>query len=349
VGGGGERGPMVDLSDGGKMPTVGLGTWLTVGQACYEMVKAGLRVGLRHIDTSENYDNHEQIGRAIADSGVPRAELFIADKLSFPQSYSSAGVNKAVGDSLRKLRTDYLDLYMLHSVGPGVGARHEAWKEMAALQKAGKIRHIGVSNFGSAELRQLKEAFPEAPPVTLQSKFNPYHRGRTGNAGGEDFHSVTNELGVVITAYCPLNDWPSKMKAVDDAHVAAVAARVGKTPAQVILRWGVQLGLTLLTRSSKEERLREATQLWDFSLTDSDMALISGLAHFVQAPSNRVPDSVLDAYGVKALDENAAGGHSSHLRQLQARPAVATPVKACDMAAQLLTSSGGKAGLQTEL
>ena len=130
----------VTLSDGGQMPSVGLGTWLTVGQACYDLVVSGLRAGLRHIDTSENYQNHEEIGRAMADSGVLRSEIFLADKLSFPQSYSAEGVRKSVGEALRKMKTEYIDLYMLHSIGPSTAARHEAWREMVALQKEGTLR-----------------------------------------------------------------------------------------------------------------------------------------------------------------------------------------------------------------
>ena len=324
----------ITLSDGGKMPAVGFGTWLTVGKDCFDLVTAGLRAGLRHIDTSENYANHEEIGKALAASGILRSEIFLADKLSFPHSYSAAGVRKAVAEALRKMQVEYLDLYMLHSVGPSPEARHEAWREMAALQKEGTIKHIGVSNFGTAELRDLKRKFPEAPPATLQSKFNPYHRGRTGNAGGEDFHQASAELGVAITAYCPLNDWPSKLKAVDDAHVGAIAARLGRTPAQVLLRWGVQLGLSVLTRSRKEERLRQATQIFDFALSADDMALISGLAWFVQAPTNKVPASVLDTYGVQARDAEV------RTRVPQDKPHVAQPIQACDMAWNMLGGSG---------
>ena len=223
---------------------------------------------------------------------MPRAEIFLADKLSFPQSYSAAGVRKSVADALRKMRVEYIDLYMLHSVGPSVAERHEAWREMVAMQKEGTLRHIGVSNFGTRDLRELKASFPDAPPVTLQAKYSPYHRGRTGNSGAEDFLTTSSELGVVITAYCPLNDWPSKLKAVDDHHVAAIAARLGKTPAQVILRWGVQLGLAMLTRSSKPERLKQAAEL-DFVISPADMARISGLAWFALSPTNGVPDTVL--------------------------------------------------------
>ena len=99
-------GQFIELSDGGRMPSVGLGTWLTVGEACYELVRSGLRSGLRHIDTSENYQNHDEIGRALEDSGVPRSEIFLADKLSFAQSYSAAGVRKSVSNALSKMRTE---------------------------------------------------------------------------------------------------------------------------------------------------------------------------------------------------------------------------------------------------
>jgi len=329
-------GAFVRLSDGGHMPSVGLGTWLTVGQECYDMVTKGLRAGLRHIDTSENYANHDEIGRALADSGVGRSELFLADKLSFATSYSRQGVQTAVAQSLRQLRVEYLDLYMLHSVGPSRSARHEAWAEMAALQAQGKIRHIGVSNFGTAELRELKAAFPESPPVTLQSKFSPYHRGRTSNSAGEDFLTVSSELGVTLTAYCPLNDWPSKLKAVDDHHIAAIAARLNKTPAQVILRWGLQLGMTLLTRSRHEDRLQQATQLYDFELSAADMALISGLAWLVLSPTNRVAPTVVDTYGVANRDEAA----SAKVPELaMSHPPLDKPIRACDMAWNMLSGA----------
>ena len=165
--------PFVRLSDGGQMPAVGLGTWLTVGQACYDMVAAGLRAGLRHIDTSENYANHEEIGRALSDSAVPRSELFLADKLSFPQSYSTAGVRKAVADSLRKLRTDYLDLLMLHSVGPGMAARHEAWAAMVALQK--EVWAEPYSSSTSDSLPSLSPFPPLTPsPAALPALFTQF-------------------------------------------------------------------------------------------------------------------------------------------------------------------------------
>ena len=109
--------------------------------------------------------------------------------------------------------------------------------------------------------------FPDAPPATLQSKFSPYHRGRTGNAGNEDFYATSAELKVVITAYCPLNDWPSKLKAVDDTHIAAIAKRYGKTAAQVILRWHLQRGLTPIPKGSSKAHIVENYNVFDFELS----------------------------------------------------------------------------------
>ena len=132
-----------------RMPAVGLGTWLTVGDECTKMVSDALALGFRHIDTSENYANHDAIGKALAASSVPRSELFLADKISLPTSYSSKGVRFAVAKALASLGTPYLDLLMLHSVGPSRAARNEAWAEMVKLKEEGVVRAIGTSNFGT--------------------------------------------------------------------------------------------------------------------------------------------------------------------------------------------------------
>ena len=131
------------------MPAIGLGTWLTVGDECTKMVHQALALGFRHIDTSENYANHDAIGKALAASSVPRSELFLADKISLPTSYSSKGVRFAVAKALASLGTHYLDLLMLHSPGPSRAARNEAWAEMVKLKEEGVVRAIGTSNFGT--------------------------------------------------------------------------------------------------------------------------------------------------------------------------------------------------------
>lgn len=289
-----------------QMPTIGLGTWLTVGDECTKMVTAALAAGFRHIDTSENYANHDAIGKALAASNVPRAELFLADKISLPTSYSSKGVRFAVAQALASLQTDYLDLLMLHSVGPSRAARNEAWAEMVKLQEEGVVRAIGTSNFGTHEMAELRVDSPAHPPVTHQIKFNPYHPGRTGNVNGEDFAADCRSNGCHLVAYCPLNSWPSKLAPIHDGHVAAIARRIGRSPAQVLLRWVLQSGHIPLTRSSSEAHLREAMQIFDFALSKSDMATISGLAWLVQSMQHTPPASIADAFGVMGAPAAAA-------------------------------------------
>ena len=281
-----------------RMPTIALGTWLTVGDECTRMVTAALEAGFRAIDTSENYANHEAIGKALAASSVPRSELFLADKISLPQSYSAKGVRFAVAQSLASLGTSYLDLLMLHSIGPSREARNEAWAEMVKLKEEGVVRAIGTSNFGTREMAELRADAPQGhPPVTHQIKYNPYHPGRTGNANGEDFGADCRAHGCHIVAYCPLNAWPSKLAPIHDGHVAAIAKRHGRTPAQVLLRWVVQRGHAVLTRSSKAARLREALEVFEFELSPADMTVLSGLAWLVESELHRPPAGVLDTFG----------------------------------------------------
>ena len=144
----------------------------------------------------------------------------------------------------------------------------------------------------------------------MQNKFNVYHQGGIMNAATEHLAAASARLGVTVVAYCPLNAWPSKLAPVGDAHVARIAARLGRTPAQVLLRWAVQRGAAALTRSTKEGRLREALQVYDFELSAGDMATLSGLAHLVASPVNKPPPTVEDALGVAALDAGAKEGAS---------------------------------------
>ena len=305
----------VALRGGVQMPLVGLGTWMTVGQAAVDLVASGLRAGFRAIDTSENYANADKVGEAIAASGVARKDLFLADKVSFPKSYSKDGVRAMLAASLAAHRTEYLDLLMLHSVGPGLKARVETYRELLALKDEGKVRAVGVSNFGVGDLKALADAGLEAPS-TLQVKFNVLHPGRTGNAAGEDLLAYCKEHGIVLVAYCPLNSWPSKLAPIADLHVAHIAAKLKRTPSQVLLRWATQQGVAVLTRSSKEERLREARDL-GFAIGDADMRLLSGLAWFVRSRSNRPPPTVEDEYDVHGLDERARKWHSDLKREAQ--------------------------------
>ena len=204
--------------------------------------------------------------------------------------------------SLAAHRTEYLDLLMLHSVGPSVKARVETYRG-SSLKDEGKVRAVGVSNFGVGDLKALADAGLEAPS-TLQVKFNVLHPGRTGNAAGEDLLAYCKEYGIVLVAYCPLNSWPSKLAPIMDLHVAHIAAKLKRTPSQVPLRWATQQGVAVLTRSSKEERLREARDL-GFAIGDAYVA--AELPRVVRAVAvhRPPPTAAKDLYDVHGLDERA--------------------------------------------
>lgn len=219
-----------------QMPLVGLGTWLTTGAECERLVAAGLAAGLRAIDGSENYFNSDAIGRAVEASGVPRSELFLASKLSHAASYSREGARAALTAQLHSMRTSYLDLFMLHSVGPSVNAMREAWGEMRAMQAEGLVRAVGVSNFQITDLESLlahdSASTGGSVVATLQNKFSPYHPGAL-HTGGVDYARFCRDKGITLVAYCPLNAWPSALSPLDDVLVAHIAIQLNRTPAQV--------------------------------------------------------------------------------------------------------------------
>ena len=215
----------------------------------------------------------------------------------------------ALEKSLAALGTTYLDLLLLHSVGPSPAARHEAWSELEALKREGLVRAIGVSNFGVRELKDLVSKATIKPAVN-QVKFNVYHRGGTHNAQGDDLAEYAQQQGILLIGYCTLNDWPSKLKPVDDMHVASVARRLGRTPAQVLLQWSIQVGISPLTRSRSEARLAEAAELLSdetsFVLSVEDEEYLSGLAWWVHSSTYLPPSSTRDVHGVLGLPASAA-------------------------------------------
>ena len=164
----------VRLANGVEMPVLGFGTWQLVGQACFEATMHALRIGYRHVDTAQAYGNEQEVGRAVAGAGVPRHEIFLVSKLSNPEEYTDLRVRFEA--QLRDLRTDYLDLYLLHSPGPSQEATRQAWRSMEQLYNEGRIRALGVSNFGREDLDHLLE-FAAVPPVYVQNKFSVYAPG----------------------------------------------------------------------------------------------------------------------------------------------------------------------------
>jgi diketogulonate reductase-like aldo/keto reductase len=248
-----------ELSDGRAIPTLGFGVWqVSDGQDCVNAVRWALESGYRHIDTAQAYGNEESVGQALRESGVPRDEVFITTKFNPARTDPAAEAEQ----SLRKLGVDYLDLYIIH--WPQKGPTW-AWPGMEAARERGHARSIGVSNFSVDELEQVM-AVASSPPVINQVQFSPFEYRRA-------LLDRCEALGVAVEAYSPLGTG----RHLGDPTVAAIADRLGRTPAQVLLRWGIQRGTIVLPKSTHQERIEENAAVFDFTLSDEDLATLDGL------------------------------------------------------------------------
>jgi len=247
------------LADGSRMPTLGLGVWqVPDGPECENAVRWALELGYRHIDTAQAYGNEESVGRALRDSGVPREDIFITTKF-YPGHDDPA---REAERSLRRLGIDQLDLYIIH--WPQRGPTW-AWAGMEKACERGHARSIGVSNFSVKELEQVLSA-ASAPPVVNQVQFSAF----------EYRHALLRacaERDIQLEAYSSLGTG----RHLTDRTVAEVAERVGRRPAQVLLRWCVQHGTIVIPKSTHRERIAENGALFDFALSDDDMSALDRL------------------------------------------------------------------------
>ena len=249
------------LADGNEMPLLGLGVWqVPNGPETERSVSWALELGYRHIDTAQAYGNEESVGKALRESGVPREEVFLTTKF-YPRAKSGDPCAEAE-KSVRRLGVDQVDLYIIHWPE---GGPTWAWPGMERAQANGFARSIGVSNFSRADLDAV---FGEAgrPPVVNQVQYSPFAYRRA-------LHEACEERGVALESYSTLGTG----KHLDDPRVGAVAERHDRTPAQVLLRWCVQRGIIVIPKSTKRERLEENMGLFDFKLTDDDMAELDAL------------------------------------------------------------------------
>jgi 2,5-diketo-D-gluconate reductase A len=247
------------LADGNQIPLLALGVWqVPDGPGCEKAVRWALEAGYRHIDTAQAYGNEASVGRALRDSGVPRDEVFITTKF-YP---SRKDPEAEVQHSLERLGVDQVDLYLIH--WPARGPTW-AWPGMERARERGFARSIGVSNFNLGELdRLLAEA--TTPPVINQVQFSPFEFRRGLLEGCE-------ERRVALEAYSPLGTG----RHLGDRRVGQVAERVGRTPAQVLLRWCLQRNLVVLPKSTHRERIVENARIFDFTLSGEDMATLDAL------------------------------------------------------------------------
>jgi diketogulonate reductase-like aldo/keto reductase len=250
----------VNLGNGIAMPMLGFGTWQLQGQLAYEATRHALQVGYRHIDTATMYRNEEQVGRALADSGVDRADVFVTTKL---QPGNAGRARATIQESLKALGTDYVDLWLVHWPPRG-RSLVPVWRDFIAARDDGLTRAIGVSNYSIRQIDELTDATGETPAVN-QIPWSPSQY----DAGLLAAH---RERGVALEGYSPL-----KGTRLRDRTLAEIAARYGVTPAQVVLRWHIDTGVIVIPRSSRPERIEQNFDIFGFSLTPEEVTRISNL------------------------------------------------------------------------
>ncbi len=247
------------LQDGNAIPVLGLGVWqVPNGRECVDAVRWALELGYRHIDTAQAYGNEESVGEGLRRSGVPREQVFIATKFNPGRRDPAAELER----SLERLGVEYVDLYLVH--WPRGGATW-AWPGMERARELGHARSIGISNFDVAEVREVL-AKAKSPPVVNQVLLSPFHYRRALLEEGR-------RRGLAFEAYSPLGTG----RHLSDATVQRIASRLGRTPAQVLLRWCIQRDLVVLPKSTHRERIEENARIFDFSLSDADMAELDAL------------------------------------------------------------------------
>jgi 2,5-diketo-D-gluconate reductase A len=256
--------PSIALNDENTMPVLGLGVAEISEDETERAVSAALEVGCRLIDTAAVYGNEAAVGRAIAASGIPRAELFVTTKLATPdQGFTSA--QEACTASLERLGLDYVDLYLIHWPAPSVGKYVDSFGGMIQCRGEGLARSIGVSNFTEDYLTTVIDLCFVTPAVN-QIELHPL-------LNQDETRKANAQHNVVTQSYTPL----ALGKLMDNPTVTSVAGEYGKTPAQVLLRWNVQLGNSVIFRSTKAERIATNLDIFDFELAAEHMDAINGL------------------------------------------------------------------------
>ncbi|MBH5338209.1 aldo/keto reductase [Streptomyces pactum] len=254
--------PTVKLNNGVEIPQLGFGVFQVPDDETTAAVTAALQAGYRSIDTAAVYGNEAGVGRALAASGLPREELFVTTKVwNTDQGYDAT--LRAFDASLAKLGLDHVDLYLIHWPTPARDLYPESWRALERLARDGRIRAAGVSNFQPAHLKRLLES-SELTPAVNQIELHPGLQQAELRA----FHA---EHGIATEAWSPL----AQGAVLDDPEITAIASRTGRSPAQVVLRWHLQLGNIVIPKSVTPARIRQNLDVFDFELTDEEMASIA--------------------------------------------------------------------------
>ena len=256
--------PSVTLNNGVSIPQLGFGVFQIEPDRTRDAVLVALEAGYRHIDTAEMYGNEREVGQAVRDSGVPRAEVFVTSKLNNGY-HAHDDALAAFARTMDDLDLEYLDMFLVHWPLPGVGDFVETWRTMEEIYRSGRVKAIGVSNFQRAHLERLLRETDVVPAVN-QIELHPYLALVPLRAFGR-------VCGFATVAWSPI----AQGKVLDDPVVTAIAEGLGRSSAQVTLRWHLQRGDIVFPKSVTPARVAENFRLFDFELTDDDMAAITAL------------------------------------------------------------------------
>jgi 2,5-diketo-D-gluconate reductase B len=271
------------------IPLVGIGTWPLRGHVCVEIVERALRLGYRHIDTAELYENEREVGQGLHASGVRRDDIFVTTKIH-PSHFSPPELERAAKDSLTRLRLSEVDLLLLHWPNSQIPLS-ETLGALCTVKRAGITRHIGVSNFTVADIQEAVRHTSE-PLICNQIEMNSF-------LDRPKLRAACRENGMAIVAYSPI----ARGEANKDATLVRVGQAHGKSASQVSLRWLVQQGIPAIPRTSRIERLSENYSIFDFQLSEAEMSEISSIARRRSRLANAM--SPLRALALRTLPEPA--------------------------------------------
>ncbi len=253
----------VTLSNGVKMPILGYGVYQVTKEECERCVLDALQTGYRSIDTAQSYFNEEEVGSAIQKSGVAREDIFLTTKV-WVEHYGYEEAKSSVFESMQKLKTDYLDLCLLHQP---FADYYGAWRALEELYEAGKIRAIGISNFYPDRMVDIA-SFARIRPMVNQVEVHPFNQQKTAK-------EYMDKYGMQIEAWAPFGEGRGGL--FENEILRGIGVKYGKTAAQVMLRWHIQRGVVVIPKSTHIERMEENQNVFDFSLSDDDMQTIEAM------------------------------------------------------------------------
>lgn len=257
--------PSLQMNDGRTIPQLGFGVWQVPDDVVTDATLAAFECGYRHVDTAALYYNEGGVGRAIAASGLPRDELFVTTKV-WNTDHGYDKTMAAMDKSLGLLGLDYVDLYLIHWPSPATGDYVDTWRAVLALQEQGKTVSVGVSNFHVPHLRRIIDELGVLP-VLDQVELHPW-------LPQSEVRAFNAQHGILTEAWSPL----ASGGLLDEPSLAQIGAKYGKTPAQVMIRWHLEIGNVVLPKSVTPERIRQNIEVFDFGLDEEDFAVIAALA-----------------------------------------------------------------------